>query len=212
MANRGRLKAIGTILLSCLMLLAAVVPAVSAPEKTVDVVITTEQGNISLRLYPERAPITVKNFLRNMDAGIYQGGQFYRAVRMDNQRPANTTITLIQGGRNPAVKPLPPVPHETTEMTGISHQNGVISMARLEPGTATSEFFICIGDNSALDYGSDRNPDKQGYATFGVVTDGMEVVMQIQNQPTNVPMQDPNSPVKGQIMEKPVRILNITRK
>ena len=212
MGNRNRLKIIYAVILSSLVLLSGVFPAFSAPEKTIDVVIATDLGNIDLRLYPDRAPITVKNFLRNMDAGIYQGGQFYRAVRQDNQRPAKTTITLIQGGRNPAVAPLPPIPHETTEMTGISHQNGVISMARLAPGTASSEFFICIGNNSALDFGSDRNPDKQGYATFGVVTVGMEIVMQIQNQPTNVPLQDPNSPVKGQIMEKPVKIINITRK
>ncbi|WP_417318204.1 peptidylprolyl isomerase [Emcibacter sp.] len=212
MVSRKTGSLIGSSFLLCLALLVSLSLPVRAEEKTIDVVIETELGNIDVRLYPERAPQTVANFLRNMDAGLYNGGQFYRAVRMDNQRPARTTITLIQGGRNLAKKPLTAIPHETTKMTGISHQNGVISMARLAPGTADTEFFICVGDNSALDYGSDRNPDKQGYATFGVVTTGMDVVMQIQSQPTNVPMEDPSSPVKGQIMEHPIRIFAVSRK
>ncbi|WP_321391219.1 peptidylprolyl isomerase [Emcibacter sp.] len=210
--NRRGVLSLGKSFLSCMALVLALSLPALAEEKTTDVVISTDLGDINLRLYPERAPLTVANFLNNIDAGLYNGGQFYRAVRMDNQRPAKTTITLIQGGRNQAMTPLPPIAHETTEMTGISHQNGVISMARLEPGTANTEFFICIGDNSALDYGSDRNPDRQGYATFGVVTQGMEVVMNIQNQPTNFPMEDPDSPVHGQIMEQPVKILSVRRK
>ncbi len=154
---------------------------------TIDVVIETDKGDISLELYPELAPITVENFIENIKAGLYEGGRFYRASRPDNNLNAKRRIlTLIQGGKNEQTMERAAITHETTEQTGISHLNGVISMARLAPGTATSEFFICIGDNSGLDFGSDRyEPGKrQGYATFGRVTGGMDVVVKIQQLPT----------------------------
>ncbi|WP_210413811.1 peptidylprolyl isomerase [Luteithermobacter gelatinilyticus] len=194
----------------CLSIMAA--GMLRAEERIIPVVIRTSLGDITVALYPERAPVTVDNFLKNMEAGLYRGGLFYRAVRLDNQRPAETTITLIQGGRNRAVEARPPIVHETTEQTGILHRDGVISMARLAPGTADSEFFITIGDNPALDYGSDRNPDRQGYAAFGVVISGMDVVRKIQQQPTTAPVADPASPVRNQIMSRPVEILDIVRK
>tara|TARA_B100001939_G_scaffold347825_1_gene370804 strand:- start:4516 stop:5142 length:627 start_codon:yes stop_codon:yes gene_type:complete len=194
----------------CLSIMAA--GMLRAEERIIPVVIKTSLGDITVALYPDRAPVTVDNFLKNMEAGLYRGGLFYRAVRLDNQRPAETTITLIQGGRNRAVEARPPIVHETTEQTGILHRDGVISMARLAPGTADSEFFITIGDNPALDYGSDRNPDRQGYAAFGVVISGMDVVRKIQQQPTTAPVADPASPVRNQIMSRPVEILDIVRK
>jgi len=112
-------------------------------------------------------------------------------------------IEVIQGGRYEAEETggFPPIPHETTEMTGIRHREGVISMARWTPGTATSEFFICAGDQPELDFGGRRNPDGQGYAAFGKVTRGMDIVRKI---------HDIDAP--GQYLEKPVVILGISRK
>jgi len=98
---------------------------------------------------------------------------------------SSTKIEVIQGGLfedNPPMG-LPPIPHESTQETGVLHQDGVISMARYEPGTATFEFFICVGDQPSLDSGGDRNPDKAGFAAFGRVVSGMDVVLKIQQQP-----------------------------
>ncbi len=154
---------------------------------TINVVIETDKGDISLELYPEQAPISVENFIQNIKAGLYAGGRFYRASRPDNNLSAKRKVlTLIQGGKNEQQQARAPIAHETSRLTGISHLDGVISMARLDPGTASSEFFICIGDNSGLDYGSDRYPEgqRQGYATFGRVIIGMDVVVKIQHLPT----------------------------
>lgn len=159
---------------------------VQASEKTITIIIQTDQGNIEAVLYPERAPITVQNFIKNMKSGLYEKGRFYRASRHDNNKTSTRqTLTLIQGGAAQE-KEKNPIAHETTKTTGISHQDGVLSMARNAPGTATSEFFICIGDNSGLDYNSGRyGPDNiEGYATFGRVTSGMDVVLKIQGLPT----------------------------
>ncbi len=159
----------------------------------IEVVIETDMGNIELELYPDKAPITVGNFLQNIKAGIYEGGRFYRASRPDNnQNTKRKILTLIQGGKNEQKQGRSAISHETTFQSGLSHLNGVISMARLDPGTATSEFFICIGDNSGLDYGSDRYEEgkRQGYAAFGRVTSGMDVVTTIQQQPTGNKAKD----------------------
>lgn len=167
--------------------------AFAADKNTIDVVIETDKGDISLKLYPDKSPVTVENFIQNIKAGLYQGGRFYRASRPDNNLKATRKVlTLIQGGRNEQIPERPAIAHETTARTGISHLNGVISMARDDPGTATSEFFICIGDNSGLDYGTDRYEEgqRQGYATFGRVTSGMEVVITIQQQPTGDKAKD----------------------
>jgi len=153
----------------------------------IQVVIETDKGDINLDLYPDKAPITVENFIQNIKAGLYVGGHFYRASRSDNNVNAKRKIlNLIQGGNDEQKSERAPIAHETTLQTGISHLNGVISMARNEPGSATSEFFICIGDNSGLDYGSDRYDEgqRQGYASFGRVTEGMDVVTRIQQLPT----------------------------
>jgi peptidyl-prolyl cis-trans isomerase A (cyclophilin A) len=188
------------------------VQSANAATKIINVVIETDKGNISLELYPEQAPITVENFIQNIKAGLYKGGHFYRASRPDNNLTTKRKIlTLIQGGRNEKVPERPAIAHETTEQTGISHLNGVISMARDEPGTATSEFFICIGDNSGLDYGSNRYPEgqRQGYATFGRVTSGMDVVVNIQQQPTGDKATDDKDWFGQQVINEPVVIKQI---
>lgn len=149
------------------------------------VLIETEFGNILIDLYPEHAPVTVKNFMRYVNDGHFSGACFYRVVHMNNQPDKNIKIEVIQGGLKEDDHPqsLPPILHETTEMAGILHEDGVISMARNEPGTASSEFFICINAQPELDFGGKRNPDGQGFAAFGKVIEGMDVVRKIQSLP-----------------------------
>ena len=184
--------------------------ALAAP---VGVVMTTDAGVIELELYPDKAPITAGNFLRYVDENRYAGAKFYRVVRVDADPNPRAPIRVIQGGIDDDAhrgQMLPPIAHEPTGKTGIVHGDGIISMARDGPGTATSEFFITIGDNSSLDQGGKRNPDGVGYAAFGKVTKGMDVVRAIQAMPSDAPPPDPI--VKGQILERPVQILSIKRK
>jgi peptidyl-prolyl cis-trans isomerase A (cyclophilin A) len=166
------------------------------------VLMKTEYGDIVVELYSEKAPVTASNFLRYVDEGRYKGATFYRIVRNDNQPDNNIKIEVIQGGlfedNHPAM--LEPIIHETTKQTGILHKNGVISMARWQPGTATSEFFICVGDQPELDYGGMRNPDEQGFAAFGKVIKGMEVVKKIHSLPA-----------EGQYLNPRVQIMEISR-
>lgn len=149
------------------------------------VLITTEMGDITIELYPERAPVTTANFLEHVENGDYKNSLFYRVVRMDNQPQSNVKIEVIQGGLfyDEVVDSIPPIIHETTQLTGILHTNGAFSMARMEPGSASTEFFICIGNQPSLDYGGERNPDGQGFAAFGKVIKGMDVVRAIQALP-----------------------------
>ena len=149
--------------------------------------IKTEFGEIILELYPEQAPITVKNFLRYVDENRYLDAVFYRVVHANNQPNNKIKIEVIQGGLGTEKHPqaLPPIPHETTAQTGILHKDGTISMARDEPATAASEFFICIGDQPELDFGGRRNPDGQGFAAFGRVISGMDIVRKIQGEPSD---------------------------
>ncbi len=169
--------------------------------ETVAVIIQTEMGDIKLELYPEKAPITVANFLRYVDEGGFENTGFYRTVVKENQSQDDDMIFVLQGGRSEGDSTFlfSPIDHESTEVTGISHLDGVISMARNEPGTASSEFFICIGDNSTLDYGR-RQPDTAGYATFGKVVRGMDVVHKIHQ-----------SPMEEQALTPNIRIINIVR-
>ncbi|MBL7113743.1 MAG: peptidylprolyl isomerase [Bacteroidales bacterium] len=144
------------------------------------VIIKTEMGDIVVELYPEKAPVTVENFLRYVDEERYGGATFYRVVRDDNQLNDSIRIDVIQGGLfDDDAEGLPPIAHETTAQTGILHKDGVISMARWHPGTATDDFFICVGDQPGLDFGGERNPDVQGFAAFGKVVEGMETVLKI---------------------------------
>jgi cyclophilin family peptidyl-prolyl cis-trans isomerase len=166
------------------------------------VVIKTELGDIVLELYSDKAPKTVANFLQYVDRGLFRGGSFYRVVRLDNQPGAKVLIDVIQGGvdRLDNSVRLPPVEHETTKTTGILHKDGVISMARDQPGTADAEFFICIGDQPGLDFGGRRNPDFQGFAAFGRVVEGMDVVRAIHRRPA-----------EGQMLTRPVGFLSVER-
>jgi peptidyl-prolyl cis-trans isomerase A (cyclophilin A) len=165
----------------------------STAQETPRVVLKTELGEIELELYQDRAPVTVANFLKYVDEGRFQGATFYRVVRPGNQPDNDVKIDVIQGGlgQDENESQLPSIRHETTRETGILHEDGVISMARLEPGTASSEFFICVGDQPELDFGGRRNPDGQGFAAFGKVTRGMDVVRKIHQQPAEAQSLDP---------------------
>ena len=166
------------------------------------ILMETELGDILIEVYPDKAPVTVGNFLTYVDENRFEGAVFYRVVREDNQPADSIRIAVIQGGlyqdNHPAM--LPPITHETTRQTGILHKNGVISMARWHPGTATSEFFICIGDQPELDFDGNRNPDRQGFAAFGKVIDGLDVVRQIHQLP-----------VEGQYLDPTIKILRVSR-
>lgn len=166
------------------------------------VVIQTELGDIEVEIDSIHAPVTSANFLRYVDLGFYRFGRFHRTVRADNQPNDKVKITVVQAGLDPyRVKDFPPIPLERTKDTGLGHKDGTISMARDGPNTATSDFFICIGDQPALDYGGKRNPDGQGFAAFGRVVLGMDVARKI-NQ----------SPAEGQKLEPPIGIREIVRK
>ncbi len=154
--------------------------------QTVKIEMQTELGIIIAELYTDKAPITSDNFIRYIQNDQYDSAHFYRVVRMDNQPNNEVKIEVIQGGLGFGSKrPYPPIAHETTDQTGILHQDGTISMARSKPGSASSEIFICIGDQPELDFGGKRNPDGQGFAAFGQVVQGMDVVRKIQNMESN---------------------------
>ncbi|MBH9552653.1 peptidylprolyl isomerase [Inhella gelatinilytica] len=141
--------------------------------------VETELGAFVVALYPDWAPLTVANFLAYVEAKALDGASVYRIVTRKNQPAGPPQIEVVQWGINapPGRRPLrPPVAHESTQQTGLRHLDGTLSMARLAVGSASSEFFICVGDQPELDYGGRRQPDGQGFAAFGRVVQGMEVV------------------------------------
>jgi len=184
--------------------LLAVIAAISltgCQQKAPQVIIKTAMGDIVAEIYTDKAPVTATNFLKLTDKGVYNQGNasFYRVVRLDNQPNSPVKIEVIQGGLNERDSEAA-IAHETTDKTGIRHTDGVLSMARSKPGTASSEFFICIGDQPELDFGGKRNPDGQGFAAFGKVIEGMDVVRKIQS------LKD-----DAQYLVEKVPVLSITR-
>lgn len=185
----------------------ATAPAAPAPKPaTVFVRIATGEGAILLELEKDKAPITVANFLKYVDLKRYDGISFYRAVAVPNEPSQG----FIQGGiREDARKILPPIAHESTTKTGLHHTDGAISMARNAPGTATCDFFIIVGDMTYMDANPANAGDNQGYAVFGHVVEGMDVVKKI--------LAAPRSPtagvgvMKGQMLAAPVKILTARR-
>ena len=176
------------------------------PHSIRQAVITTSIGNIDIELYSRQAPVSVDNFINYIEAGAFNDGRFYRVVRLDNDN-GSPKIEVIQGGANIEFEDLAAIQLETTKQTGIHHLDGVLSMARGGPNTATSEFFICIGAQPALDFGGARNPDGQGFAAFGRVTKGMHIVKKIHQIREALEVDD--NYVKGQMLAKPVAILHI---
>ncbi|CAA9240672.1 MAG: Peptidyl-prolyl cis-trans isomerase PpiB [uncultured Cytophagales bacterium] len=164
-------------------------------------VLETDAGNVTIELYTKQAPVTTANFLRYVNEGLFSRASFYRVLRPDNQPKDSVKISVLQGGLAPHFNAaLAPIKHEPTGQTGLLHQDGTLSMVRQAPGTARSEFFICIGDQPALDAGGKRNPDGKGFAAFGKVTEGMDVIRKIHEMPAN-----------GQLLAEPVKILSISR-
>ena len=165
----------------------------------------TEAGGITFELYPDKAPVTVANFLKYVDQKKFDGTVFYRVVRMDNQPVSKVKIEVIQGGLNKdTTERLSPIVHEITSKTGLKHLDWTLSMARTVPGSASSEFFICINPQPELDYQGARNPDGQGFAAFGQVIEGMNVVRQIQAGQTGE-----NEEI--QLLKRPIKIITVRR-
>jgi peptidyl-prolyl cis-trans isomerase A (cyclophilin A) len=170
------------------------------PATPVRVVIKTDVGSIEVALDAKKAPNTVANFLKYVDGKLYDGGRFHRTVTLDNQPANKIKIEVIQAGIDVGKKEFDPIKLERTRDTGLKHKNGTISMARDGPDTATGDFFICIGDQSELDFGGKRNPDGQGFAAFGQVVKGMDIVKKIQQ-----------SPAEKQALKPAVKIESIRR-
>jgi peptidyl-prolyl cis-trans isomerase A (cyclophilin A) len=193
-------------------MLASLFACISLPvmaEDDVHVVLETALGDIRIAVYPDRAPVSAGSFLEFVDRGLAQEASFYRSVRRDNDR-GTPTIEVIQGGLTGDEEALPPVAHESTADTGIEHRDGTVSLARADPGTASgATFFICIGEQPALDHGGMRNPDGQGFAAFGQVVEGMDVVRAIHALPSDGPTDEPY--FRGQLITEPVAITGARR-
>ncbi len=177
-------------------------------DATVRTIMSTDMGDIEIDIFVGKAPISAANFLQLVDGGHLDGGTFYRVVNYANDK-GSPKIEVIQGGLNVDEGPFPPIEHETTEQTGILHTDGVISMARGDVGTAPTEFFIVIGEQPALDYGAVRNPDQQGFAAFGKVVNGMDVVRAINESPADGATDSDYT--KGQMLTEPVMIISVKR-
>ena len=189
-----------------LLVLNALSPGCSSPNPaTPHIRILTSAGDIELELYPGQAPRSVAAFLSYIDSGFYNNGSFYRVLNDENQSSDAAKSELIQGGiwrsNHKKAASLPGIPHETTQQSHILHKDGVISLARTGPGTATTEFFICIGDQPGFDFGGGNNPDGQGYAAFGKVVKGMDIVRNIYARPEN-----------NQSFDPPIAIYNIEKR
>lgn len=183
------------------LLVAGLFPAChsASDPATPHVIIRTAAGDIEVELYLRQAPKTAGAFLSYVDSGFYKNAFFYRVLNEDNQVTGAAISNLIQGGiwktNHAKAVSVPGVPHETTRETHILHTNGVISLARDKPGTGTTEFFICVGDQPGFDYGGENNPDGQGYAAFGKVVAGMDVVRAIYQRPENNQVFTPAVPI-----------------
>lgn len=165
------------------------------------IIIETSYGDIEVELYPDKAPKTVAAFLSYIDAGYFKESSFYRVLFTEDM--GGHGYGIIQGGISQTIEKLyntiPGIIHESTKQTRLSHTNGTISLARTTPGTANTEFFICVGDQTQFDYGGGIS-DNQGFAAFGKVLRGMEVVREIQKLPAN-----------GEAFKEKVKINNIKK-
>lgn len=175
----------------------------------VHVAIATGSGTITVRLEAEKAPLTTANFLRYVDQKRFDGTTFYRAMHLDWGTPPNG---LLQGGTaNDPKRVLKPVAHEPTDKTGVLHKRGTISMARFAPGTATGDFSIMLSDQPGLDANPDSaDPEaRAGFAAFGQVVAGMDVVERIWSMPRSTSKGE--GVMRGQMLENPVKIVSVRR-
>jgi peptidyl-prolyl cis-trans isomerase A (cyclophilin A) len=196
------------IKLTGLLLLVASAPLLAA-ESGVRVELDTQLGPIRVEVLPQAAPLSACDFLAYTDRGLYSNASFYRVVRLDNDH-GSPKIEVVQGGLPDDAKGLPPIKHETTQQTGLKHVDGALSFARGAVGTGgASAFFIVIGNQPGLDYGAMRNKDGQGFAVFGRVVSGMDIVKRIHQTKDTVPTDD--AYMKGQLLAKPVAIRGAKR-
>ena len=195
--------------LTALIVFVAGPPQTPAVQQNVVVVFATEKGTIEMEVDRLHAPATAANFLKYLDGGFYDGGSVNRAVRPDNSVRHDVEIQVIQFQIDPARRrdQFPPIPIERTTVTGLRHVDGALSMARNGPDTATASFSIVIGDQPEMDFGGRRNADGQGFAVFGRVTRGMDVVKAIQTLPTGS-----QGPYGTESLVPPIRILRAYRK
>jgi peptidyl-prolyl cis-trans isomerase A (cyclophilin A) len=192
------------VLCAALALVAAFRPSAPALRQApVIVVLDTVKGRIEIEVNTRQAPLTSANFLRYVDAGAYNDGVFHRTVRPDTEIRKDVPIQVIQASRSATAPELTPIALERTSVTGLRHVDGAVSMARNGPDTATSDFFICVGDQPSLDFGGRRNADGQGFAAFGRVVTGMDVVRAIQAAPVSS---------GSQTLTPPIRILKAARR
>jgi peptidyl-prolyl cis-trans isomerase A (cyclophilin A) len=183
-------------------------PPAPAAKPNPRVRIETAQGAIVVELYPEKAPITVANYLRYVDRGLFNGATFYRASRPPGYTAAD--YGSIQGGlQNDPKKVLPPIAHEPTTKTGLKHGEGTISMGRHAPGTAQSDWFITLGDMSYLDADPKNPKANPGFAAFGQVVEGLDVVRKIIVLPVD-PSRGEGA-MKGEMLRQPLRITRVSR-
>jgi peptidyl-prolyl cis-trans isomerase A (cyclophilin A) len=181
------MKVIFFFALCCSLIVSAFAQTSSTNSGLPRVRIETEFGNIVVELEAMKAPITVSNYLRYVAGGFFDGGRFFRTVTPENQPTNNVKIQVIQAeiARDREKDSFPAIPLERTRDTQVRHLDGTLSMGRYGPDTATSSFSICVGDQPELDFAGRRNPDGQGFAAFGRVIEGMEVVRRIHRSPAN---------------------------
>jgi peptidyl-prolyl cis-trans isomerase A (cyclophilin A) len=168
------------------------------------VCVETALGQLVIAVISSRAPRTAENFLKYVDGRYLDGCSVYRVVTPDNQNPPpEVTTSVIQWGmglKEFALAPFPPVAHESTSITGLTHCDGAVSLARFAPGTGASEFFFCIGDQPQLDYGGRRNTDGAGFAVFGQVVAGEAVLAEIYARAES-----------DHLLKRPIPILKVAR-
>ena len=200
---RGTQSIPRTTLVGMFGVVLAMAPSSGTGQDLPRVIMQTDLGAIEIEIDTVRAPVTGANFLRYVDAEYYTPGRFHRTVTPDNQPNNDVRIEVIQGGMEPGrgLSAFAPIALERTNVTGLAHRNGAISVARGAPDSGRSDFFICIGDQPELDFGGKRNADGQGFAAFGRVVRGMDVVRRIQA-----------SNADGQRLTPPVAILSTHRK
>jgi peptidyl-prolyl cis-trans isomerase A (cyclophilin A) len=188
-------------LLLALALLAAPVSAQDTPPLP-QVMLETGLGPIVVELETAKAPVTSANFLRYVREKRLDGTDFYRAMRL----APDAVLGLVQGGvKGDPKRSLPAIRHEPTTQTGLSHRDGTISLARAAPGSATADFFILVGDIPSLDANPTAPGDNQGFAAFGRVVEGMDVVRRILSSPTSPTLGE--GVMKGQMLEPAVPII-----
>ena len=171
--------------------------------KNPHILITTNFGNVEAELFPDKAPVSVAAFLSYIDSGFYKNSSFYRVLFVESMA-SDLNTGIIQGGiwqsDNKKAIALAGIPHEAPKQTGLTHTSGTLSLARSLPGTANSEFFICVGDQTGYDSSKNYNPDGLGFAAFGKVVSGMDIVRKIHGQSAS-----------GQSFIKPITVFNIER-